>query len=382
MRILVIGGTGPTGPYIVNGLVARGHHLTVLHTGRHEVATLPPPALVPHIHADPFDRMSFTSAIAGLTFDAVFAMYGRLRMIVDELVGRTSRLFSIGGVPVYPGFSDDDIRYPPGMRLGSRESDAFAPLGDVGGITPEELATRGGRSDKVAKIILSEALMFDRHPQATHFRYPYIYGPNQVVPREWSVVKRVLDQRKILILADGGRSVDTVAYVENVAHAVLLAVDHIDVSAGHVYNVSDDELYSRGQVARIIADELGHTFEIINLPAQVARPAYPTLQHHSTQHRVVDTTRIRSELGYSDRVAPLEALRRTVRWQVKHLPSEHHRLMEVLQDPFDYAAEDRLAELQRVFLADCAAVGFSREPGYTTAYYGPYDNPGRRPTPA
>jgi hypothetical protein len=176
--------------------------------------------------------------------------------------------------------------------------------------------------------------------------------------------------------------VDTVAYVENVAHAVLLAVDHIDVSAGTVYNVGDDELYSRGQVARIIADELGHTFEIINLPAEVARPAYPTLQHHSTQHRVVDTTRIRSELGYSDRVAPLEALRRTVRWQVAHLPSEHPRLMEVLQDPFDYAAEDRLAELQRVFLADCAAVEFSREPGYTTAYYGPYDNPSRRSTPA
>jgi dTDP-D-glucose 4,6-dehydratase len=172
--------------------------------------------------------------------------------------------------------------------------------------------------------------------------------------------------------------VDTVAYVENVAHAVLLAVDHIDVSAGRVYNVGDDELYSRRQVARIIADELDHSFEIINLPAEVARPAYPTLQHHSTQHRVVDTTRIRTELGYSDEVAPLEALRRTVRWQVEHLPSEHHRLMDALQDPFDYAAEDRLAELQRVFVADCAAVAFAREPGYTAAYYGPYDNPGGR----
>jgi nucleoside-diphosphate-sugar epimerase len=379
MRILVIGGTGPTGPHIVNGLVARGHRVTVLHTGRHEVGTLPPPALVPHIHADPFNRTSFGNAIAGLSFDIVFAMYGRLRMIVDEVVGRTPRLFSIGGVPVYPGFSDDDIRYPPGMRLGSRETDAFSPVGEVSDITPAELATRGGRSDKVARIIQSEALVFDRHPQATHFRYPYIYGPNQVVPREWSVVKRVLDRRKILILADGGRSVDTVAYVENVAHAVLLAVDHIDVSAGTVYNVGDDELYSRGQVARIIADELGHTFEIINLPAEVARPAYPTLQHHSTQHRVVDTTRIRTELGYSDLVAPLEALRRTVRWQVEHLPGEHARLMEVLQDPFDYAAEDRLAELQRVFMVDCAAVEFSREPGYTAAYYGPYNNPGGSP---
>ena len=60
MDVLVIGGTGPTGPHIVNGLVARDHRVTILHTGRHEVAALPPPELVPHIHADPFDRDSFT----------------------------------------------------------------------------------------------------------------------------------------------------------------------------------------------------------------------------------------------------------------------------------------------------------------------------------
>ena len=33
---LVIGGTGPTGPLIVNGLTRRGYKVTILHTGRHE----------------------------------------------------------------------------------------------------------------------------------------------------------------------------------------------------------------------------------------------------------------------------------------------------------------------------------------------------------
>ena len=37
MDILVIGGTGPSGPLIVNGLVERGHSVTILHTGRHEI---------------------------------------------------------------------------------------------------------------------------------------------------------------------------------------------------------------------------------------------------------------------------------------------------------------------------------------------------------
>lgn len=381
LDILVIGGTGPTGPFVVNGLVQRGHRVTILHTGRHEVDTLPPVSVVPHLHADPFDEASFRGAIDGRTFDVVFAMYGRLRMLVDVLVGRTPRLFSIGGVPVYPGFANDDDRVPTGMRFPSGEDHAFAPAGSYDEASIEAIAGRGGRSDKVAKIVQSEAMVFDRHPQATHFRYPYIYGPNQVVPREWSVVKRALDGRRQLIVADGGRTVESSAFVENVAHAVLLAVDHVDRSAGRVYNVADDEQLSRLQVAQVVADELGHTFEYVNLPFEVARPAWPTLTHHSSQNRVVDTSRLRTELGYRDLVAPVEALRRTVRWQAEHLPAQHARLVKLLQDPFDYAAEDALVELQRAFVARCAAVPFEREPGYTAAYYGPLDNPGgRRPS--
>ena len=30
-------------------------------------------------------------------------------------------------------------------------------------------------------------------------RYPYAYGPYQLVPREWSVVRRVLDGRRLAI---------------------------------------------------------------------------------------------------------------------------------------------------------------------------------------
>jgi nucleoside-diphosphate-sugar epimerase len=59
MDVLVVGGTGTSGPLIVNGLCEQGHHVTVLHTGRHEVDTLPPVSVVPHIHADPFDETSF-----------------------------------------------------------------------------------------------------------------------------------------------------------------------------------------------------------------------------------------------------------------------------------------------------------------------------------
>jgi hypothetical protein len=41
MRALVIGGTGPTGHFIVNGLRARGFAVAMLHSGRHELAEIP-----------------------------------------------------------------------------------------------------------------------------------------------------------------------------------------------------------------------------------------------------------------------------------------------------------------------------------------------------
>ena len=35
-RALVIGGTGPSGPHVVNGLVDRGFETAILHSGAHE----------------------------------------------------------------------------------------------------------------------------------------------------------------------------------------------------------------------------------------------------------------------------------------------------------------------------------------------------------
>ncbi|MDH4364585.1 MAG: NAD(P)H-binding protein, partial [Acidimicrobiia bacterium] len=77
-RTLVIGGTGPTGPFIVNGLRERGHQVTIFHRGTHEIPEIPPD--VTHIHGDPHFTETITEALAGHTFDVVIASYGRIRL--------------------------------------------------------------------------------------------------------------------------------------------------------------------------------------------------------------------------------------------------------------------------------------------------------------
>src|SRR6266446_66638 len=50
MRILMVGGTGPSGIPIVRRLVEHGHDVTILHRGEHERSETPPDLV--HIHAD------------------------------------------------------------------------------------------------------------------------------------------------------------------------------------------------------------------------------------------------------------------------------------------------------------------------------------------
>ena len=95
---LVIGGTGPTGPYVVNGLLDRGFRVTILHTGRHETSLIGPE--VEHIHSNPFDIERTADDLGDRTFDLAVIMYGRLRDLASLLRGRVNHFVSIGGVGV------------------------------------------------------------------------------------------------------------------------------------------------------------------------------------------------------------------------------------------------------------------------------------------
>jgi nucleoside-diphosphate-sugar epimerase len=358
-RVLVIGGTGPTGLPLVEGLVQRGHSVAILHRGLHERAETP--EIVEHVHADPYDDGALRVALDGRTFDAVFAMYGRLRAVADVLRGRVGQFVSVGGVPAYRGFMNPWLHEPHGLPVPIAED---AP-------TVQEPA----EDEKGYRIARTESIVFELHPRAAHFRYPYVYGPYQLVPREWLVVRRVLDGRRRMVVADEGLTLHHHGYTENLAHALLLAFEHPDAAAGKVFNVGDEEVLSVRQVVEIVAGALGHEFEIVSMPYDLALPARPLLAQPLPTHRVLDLTRLRSDLGYHDVVPAREALARTARWLVEH-PLEHGGQEErVLTDPFDYEAEDRLVDAWLTARASIPDIVFEQEPRYGMAYSGPGGRP-------
>jgi len=359
VRALVIGGTGPTGHFIVAGLRRRGFAVTILHTGRHEIPEIPEDVV--HLHVDPFDSEALNAALSLQTFDLCVATYGRLRRIAQLLAGKVGRFISIGGVPAYRGYMNPWLLDPHGLPVPIAEGADLVR-------SPEEDA-------KGWRIVRTEEEVFANHPSATHFRYPYVYGPYQALPREWCIVRRILDRRPHLILPDGGLTLHSFGYAENLAHAVLLAVDQPDRAAGQIYNCSDEEVLTLRQVVEIIAKALDHTWEVVSMPWALAIPARPLVMVPLPTHRVLDIGKLKRELGYHDVVAPAQALAHTAQWLVAHPPQKGGVEEFALTDPFDYAAEDRLIAAWKTALAQMPEVRFEVEPGYSLSYSGPGGRP-------
>jgi nucleoside-diphosphate-sugar epimerase len=202
----------------------------------------------------------------------------------------------------------------------------------------------------------TERVIRQYHADATIFRYPYVYGPHQLVPREWSIVRRLRDGRRTLVLPEGGLTMMMHGYAGNVAEAVLAAVDRPEQAYGQTYNVGDEEQFSLRQVVEIVARHMGVEIELLGVPMAVAGPARAFLPHGRVEHLMADITRARAELGYRDLVPPAQAIARTVDWLLAHPPEPDGHVERTMGDAFDYAAEDRLEAVVRRGFAELAAI--------------------------
>lgn len=330
---LVIGGTGPTGPFIVDGLLARGCEVTILHTGQHEVEFQAP---VEHIHVDPHFAEPLAQGLHGRRWDVAIASYGRLRVVVEALKGHAGRVVAVTGATGGTAGPDDPRWGLLGRPALLDEARALAATG----------ATEGTLALRIAE---AEAALFDAHAQghfnATCIAYPILYGPRQPGALDWAIVRRVLDGRRRFVIADGGCKLESRAYSANAAHAVLLAVDQPEASAGRKYIVADADVHSLRQRIEAIAAHFGHAFELVDLPYDCALPCHP-LWRHTRESRLRDTSRIRRELGYADLVPAAEGLRLAADWMVQHRDAMA-RAERQLGDPFDYEREDRLVDAWR-----------------------------------
>lgn len=149
------------------------------------------------------------------------------------------------------------------------------------------------RDGYAAAKVAAEQLLLDHGAPVTVLRPSKVYGVGVGRPREWFVVRRVLDGRERVLLADGGRGIDHTTAASGIGSLVRLVADAPD---RRILNVADETAPSALEIVRTIAGHLDHRFDEVLLDADA--PAFVGVTPWSSPSPfVLDTTAARS-LGW------------------------------------------------------------------------------------
>jgi nucleoside-diphosphate-sugar epimerase len=342
MRILILGGTGLTGPHVARQLVAAGHEVTVAHTGAHE-ADLPP--AVAHLHHPALTRVerrypddlvaTLRRQAPDVVLDAAPMLERDATTTVQVFRGYAGRLVALSSMDVYRAYGILLGKEPGPPQATPLTEDAalrtaLFPYRQAAPRPPDDPARWMDEYDKipVERVVLGQPDL-----PGTVLRLPAVYGPGDGQHRLFPYLKRMDDGRPaILLAAEQARWRWTRGSVGEVARAIALAVAD-GRAAGRVYNVGEAEALSEEEWVRAIGRAAGWGGRVLALP-RAALPAHlqPTIAYQ--QSLVADTGRIRRELGYTEAVTRDAALRQAVAWERAQPPEQLDRVQ------FDYAAED------------------------------------------
>jgi nucleoside-diphosphate-sugar epimerase len=321
MRILFIGGAKMTGPFAVRALVDAGHEVLLMHRTHGDSPLL---RGATQLIGDKSELPAMRDRLAALRLDVIVHMVAFTEADAMGLIAAAA-----GVVPRAVVISSADV-YRAYGRLHRTEPGTPdpTPLGEDSPLRAV-LSIHGAGYDKTAVERIAQS---DPRLSCTVLRYPAVYGPGDSQHRLFAWVRRMEDGRPFILV--GKRQAEwrfTHGYAENVAAATALAIVN-PVAAGRIYNVGDEVTPTWADWIRRVGDAYGWKGKVATLPEE-RLPPHLLDDIDFAQDWVMDTSRIRAELGYVERVAPEEEMRRGIEWERQHGPAV---------DPakFDYAAED------------------------------------------
>jgi len=320
MHVFIIGGTRRCGPYLVENLLESGHSVTCYHRGQSNVSFSDG---AEELLGDRRDYPLFEEQMADVKADVVIDMIAfddkDVQAVVRAFGGRIERYICISSFEVYEAFEAAWKHIPSSQPVPIPED---APKKQDLNFYGEEI-----RYDKT--IVERETQQAHQRGDfaTTILRWPALYGPRDTTPREWYYVQQALHGRKQIAVPDGGQSLYSRGYFDNMAHTVALAVENA-AADGQVYNCADAVALSLRQIVEMIGEIMEHSWEIVPVPRTLL-PTVPQSQglpyssdpYDIEPHLLLDVTKIKILLGYRDLVPIAEAMENTVRWLVDEQPT-------------------------------------------------------------
>lgn len=320
---LIIGGSGQIGLAVATALAHRDWDIRL-------GSRTPPPVSGPwrHVVLDRAVSGALTKALgegADLLMDCISmdAAHAEELLSVQDAVGRIVATSSASVYRDLEARTLDEARETgfPDFPVPIDEDQRTVMPG------PETYSTR--------KVAMEQTLLMHAHIPVTILRPCAIHGPYSKHAREWWFVKRLLDGRRRIPLAYGGRSRFQTTSTKAIADAAHYALnDH----APPVLNVVDADAPSVAEIGRAIMAVMDCKAELIGLPDEPYPPSLGATPW-SVERPLVCASSAPAAGTYADTVSgAVEWLRKTVRnrdWQ-DVLP----QLAAYPRDHFDYDADD------------------------------------------
>lgn len=310
-RVLVTGGTGFLGSFVVDELIKRGARVTA--TTR--LATKPPrtfqviegdltnQTFVNQAVQDAEVVIHLASKVAGIQYnvDHPVEMFNETIQMAKNVLEsshhhKVERIFLASSACVYPRF----------CTIPTPESEGFID-------DPEPTNLGYGWAKRV--IELMGRFYHMEYGLKVAVARPYnLYGPrdqfdptlSHVIP---GLIKRVLDGENPLIVWGSGTQTRSFLYVEDCARGIVDLTEH-STNAEPV-NLGADEEISIADLTRLIVELSGTKTEI----------TFDTTKPDGQPRRSCDTTRAHKLIGFKPRVNLREGLAHTIQWFKHHSSS-------------------------------------------------------------
>jgi nucleoside-diphosphate-sugar epimerase len=298
VKVLVIGGTGFISHAITVAL-ARAHDVTCFHRGARLVEL---PHGVTRVLGDrrriAESRDELVASRPEIVVDCVAFNEADATSLLDTFRSVARRAVVLSSVDVYRAWGRVTGAEPgPHEPMPLRED---APLRESR-FPRRAWAAEDPVNEDYDKIPVEEIVLGNRDVEGVVLRLPMVYGPGDYKRRRVATYRDRMSAGETIELDSGfTRWRSTRCYVDDVAAAVVAAVE--SPRAIGVYNVGEADALTEVEWIRAVARVNGFT-------ANILESASPPSAEDYGQDIVLDTTRIREELGWTPRTIRDDAIR-------------------------------------------------------------------------
>ena len=319
MTVAIIGGTGFLGTAVARRLIAHGQDALVIARGREPIA-LPQEARFEA--ADRTDTPTLVRLFKEHGVSAVIDIFtlslANTQPVLDAVGAIGARYVMVSSTDVYANYEGLLKKGSPPIRQEPATEDS--PLRTMRfpyrGNPRRPKGVDDALIEDYDKLPIEEAARADTSFDSVILRLPMIFGPHDKQHRFGWAIKAAGTGQPILLDARAAQSRNSYGYIDDMAEALVLAALH-PAAAGRTYNAAQTEVRTARHWAQTILDVMGVAAEIVEVGPQgrgllVERAEAANLDYPLT----LDSSRIRTELGFAEIVDERVALERTIAWEL------------------------------------------------------------------